>query len=414
MHGRARGRAPLWLMGFGNTVFGLVGGFLVLPLPQMLAAMGVPEVRIAAVSAACFSPGFWVFLLGPMLDLHFSRRWWTSVTAVVSGATLALAISLGQHLFAMEALLMLAYAAAVLSSNAFLGWMASIVPAEDEARLSAWTQVGSFAGGALMAWLAGEALRGLPLRVAAVALGVLVVLPTIVLPWCPLPEVEEVQAKQMARESFAQFFREVAAVLRRRDVLEVLGLFLLPVGSFALTNLLSGVGGEFRASDAFVSRMGGAVLALAGAVGCLLLPLFARRFRPLLVYLGLGAVGAVFTLCLLLLPRAPWVFAVAFLGENALQAMAFTAEVAIIFRVIGRDNPLAATQFSLLSSATVLPILYMGVLDGRAYGAHRLTGALVIDGGVGLLACGLATMALARRSRHRALVTADLAEVTKE
>ena len=56
-------RAPIWLMGLSNATFGLVGGFIVLPLPQLLAARGVPELRIAAISAACLSPGFWVFLV---------------------------------------------------------------------------------------------------------------------------------------------------------------------------------------------------------------------------------------------------------------------------------------------------------------------------------------------------------------
>lgn len=390
MSDRDRHLPPVWLMGFGNAVFGLMGGFLVLPLPQMLARLHVPAEQIGAVSAACFSPGFWMFLLGPVLDVRFSRRWYATVAAVVSGAGLAVAILCRGHLLAVETMLMLAYAAAVLSSNAYLGWMASIVPAADEARLSAWTQVGSYTGGALMAFLAGEILRGLPNSVAAAALGLLVMLPAAIFPFVPLPEVETEQARRLASESFQQFFAELRSTLARRDVLETLGLFLLPVGSFALTNLLSAVAGDFGASETFVSRMGGAVLALAGVAGCLVLPPLARRFRPLPLYLGIGTVGCLFTLTLLALPRAPWVFAVAFLGENVLQALAFTAEVAIIFRVIGRDNPLAATQFSVLSSATVLPILYMGLADGHAYAGHHLRGALLADGLAGLAACGVA------------------------
>jgi MFS transporter, PAT family, beta-lactamase induction signal transducer AmpG len=89
----------------------------------------------------------------------------------------------------------------------------------------------------------------------------------------------------------------------------------------------------------------------------------------------------------LLLPRRPATFAVAFLGENVVQALSFTAAVAICFQMIGRDNPLAATQFSLLTSATVLPIVYMGVVDGRTYTDHGLSGMYLIDGGLSLLAC---------------------------
>ena len=34
---RTRRRAPLWLMGLSNATYGLVGGFIVLPLPLIKA-----------------------------------------------------------------------------------------------------------------------------------------------------------------------------------------------------------------------------------------------------------------------------------------------------------------------------------------------------------------------------------------
>lgn len=117
------------------------------------------------------------------------------------------------------------------------------------------------------------------------------------------------------------------------------------------------------------------------------MPILARRLKALPLYLLIGTVGSLFTLALLLLPRNPATFAVAFLGENIVQALSFTAAVAICFATIGRGNPLAATQFSLLTSATVLPILYMGVLDGRTYGSHGLAGMYFVDGALSLAAC---------------------------
>jgi PAT family beta-lactamase induction signal transducer AmpG len=79
------------------------------------------------------------------------------------------------------------------------------------------------------------------------------------------------------------------------------------------------------------------------------------------------------------------------MAENVVQALSFTSAVAICLSTIGKDNPLAATQFSLLTSATVLPILYMGVLDGRAYsglaGVNGLNGMYLWDGCLSLAAC---------------------------
>jgi MFS transporter, PAT family, beta-lactamase induction signal transducer AmpG len=401
-------------MGLSNATIGLVGGFIVLPLPQMLAAQGVPEIKIAAVSAACLSPGFWVFLLGPMLDLRFTRRWYATVFATLAGLGLTVAVLLRGHLLALEAMVMMAYAASVLSSNALGGWLAGVVPvvAESEgdetnhegARLSAWTQVGLFLGNGLMAGLAAEGLRRLPLGAIAPLLGALVILPAAVFPWIPIPESNSPDSAKstlnLARDGFRQLFIELRALLKRREVLLTLLLFTAPTGSFALTNQLGGISQEFHASPAFVGRMGGVVLSLAGAAACLLLPLLARWIKSLPLYLLIGTVGSLFTLTLLLLPRTPVTFAVAFLGENVVQALSFTAAVAICFATIGRNNPLAATQFSLLTSATVIPILYMGVLDGRVYGGHGLARMYLMDGGLSLAACALMAVIMRRSARQ--------------
>jgi PAT family beta-lactamase induction signal transducer AmpG len=394
---RTRRRAPLWLMGLSNATYGLVGGFIVLPLPQLLAHEGVPEWKIAAVSAACLFPGFWVFLLGPLLDVRFSRRWYATAFAALAGVGLTAALLERGRLPVLEALLMMSYASGVLSSNALGGWLATIVRAEDEARLSAWTQVGTFVGNGTMVVLAGEMLRALPLGVAAPLLGAVVVVPVMVFPWMPADVGDRLSVR--VRERFGDLFRDVGRLLRRREVLLTLLLFVAPTGSFALTNLLGGEVREFHATDAFVSRMGGAVLSVAGAASCLLLPVLARWVRALPLYLLIGTAGSVFTLLLLLLPRSPSMFAVAFLGENMVQALSFTAAVAICFHTIGRENPLAATQFSLLTSATVLPIVYMGVLDGRVSALHGVSGMYAVDGALSLLACGVMALVMWREVR---------------
>ena len=395
--------APVWLMGLSNTTFGLVSGFIVLPLPQMLAAQGVPEAKIAAVSAACFLPGFWTFLLGPVLDIRFSRRWYATLFAVLAGVLLTVAVLCRGQLLWLEIALMLSYTAAVMASNALGGWLAGVIPdvagAEGDsqnhegAKLSAWTQVGTFLGNGMMAGLAGEALRKLPLGLAAVLLGALVVLPAAIFPFIPVRERLLIEATGSVLgqlgEGFRKLFRELGVLFKRQEVLLALALFLAPTGSFALSNQLGGVASDFHAPDAFVSRIGGMILTVAGGLSCLLLPVLARRVKALPLYLMIGVAGSVFTLLLLVLPRNEWTFALAFLGENSVQALSFTAAVAICFQTIGRNNPLAGTQFSLLTAATVLPITYMGVLDGRMYGAGGLARMYLVDGGLSLAACGL-------------------------
>ena len=116
--------------------------------------------------------------------------------------------------------------------------------------------------------------------------------------------------------------------------------------------------------------------------------------RPL--YLGIGIFGACFTLTLILLPHAPWAFAIAITGENLFQALAFSAANAINFEVIGPNNPLAATLFTLLISANTLPIVYMQYIDGRGYDRGGLTGSYLADACISIAVCALLAWLLVR------------------
>jgi PAT family beta-lactamase induction signal transducer AmpG len=74
-------------------------------------------------------------------------------------------------------------------------------------------------------------------------------------------------------------------------------------------------------------------------------------------------------------------------GENIFQALAYTGITAISFETIGRNNPLAATQYSLFNASSLIPIIYMQIIDGRAYTRHGVTGSFLADALIGVLAC---------------------------
>jgi len=377
--------APIWLMGMSNLSFGLYAGFVTLPLPQLLAAQHVPEARIAAITATVFSGGIGVFLLGPMLDVRFSRRFYATLFAALAGICLTVALINRTNLALLEALMLIGFASAQLCTNALGGWLATIVHHHDESKLSSWTWAASFGGNGLMAILAGELVRALPIQLAAILLGLIVFIPTAIFLVMPSPGPD----RRLARESFTKFSSEVFAVVRRRQVLIALALFVSPCASFALTNTLGSMGNDFHASARMVSVVGGAGLSLAGIFGSLMFVPFAKLLplRPL--YLAIGAAGAIFTTSLLLLHHTPSTFGIAMVGENIFQALAYTGITAISFETIGRNNPLAATQYSLFNAASLIPIIYMQVIDGHAYSWHGVTGSFLADALFGLLACAL-------------------------
>ena len=199
--------------------------------------------------------------------------------------------------------------------------------------------------------------------------------------------------------------------MRRREVLVVLFLFLSPCSSFALTNLLGGLGDDFHASAGAISLAGGLGTFIPGIVGCALFPIFARRLPLHFFYLTNGIIGSLFTLSLLELPHATGTFALAMFGEFLFQAVPFSVQIGIVFEAIGPDNPLAATTFSFLTAATNIPVAYMVVADGRAYAAHGIAGSFDLDASVCIAACLLAGSLLSKFDRRTNRASPQFPEV---
>ena len=65
---------PVWLMAMSSASFGLYNGFVGLTLPQALAAHHTAETTITTVTAIATTPGFFIFVISPVLDVRHSRR----------------------------------------------------------------------------------------------------------------------------------------------------------------------------------------------------------------------------------------------------------------------------------------------------------------------------------------------------
>jgi PAT family beta-lactamase induction signal transducer AmpG len=122
----------------------------------------------------------------------------------------------------------------------------------------------------------------------------------------------------------------------------------------------------------------------------------AQRLRLRSFYFANGIVGCLFTLSLVLLPHTTLTFALALFGEFLFQALSFAIQIGIVFDAIGGDNPLAATTFAFLTAATNIPMTYLTLIDGRAYATAGIRGMLFTDAAIGMLACTVAAMLLAK------------------
>jgi PAT family beta-lactamase induction signal transducer AmpG len=257
------------MMGMANALFGMYGGILVISVPQLLSARHVPESTIAAMTAVMISPGFWTFLVSPVLDVRFSRRWYSMVTAVVAALFLSMALLNLAHPALVEGLLVVGFFFANLYQSALGGWLSTITTAEEKLNLSVWVTIANISGGGAMAMITGELVQRLSPTLAALSLGAAVLLPTAVFPWMQAPGPD----RRLARESFRQFFGEVLSIVKRREVLIAIVLFIAPAATFSLVNILGGLGNDFDASTHFVGLVGGAGVLVGGIVGCSIFPL---------------------------------------------------------------------------------------------------------------------------------------------
>ena len=406
-----RRAVPLWLMGMTNAPFGMYGGILVISVPELLNARHVAEATISAMTAVTISPGMWSIVASPMLDVRFSRRWYSTVTAVLAAVLMSLGLFCLDNVLLAEILLVTGFFAANLYQSALGGWLSSIVAAEERNALSVWVTIANISGGGAMAVVAGEVMQRFSPVAAVVALGAVLLLPIAVFLWMPAPGPD----RRLASESYRQFLVEVIGVVRRPQVLLAIAMFVGPASSFALVNLLAGLGSDFRASAHFVGAVGGAGVLCAGIVGCLIFPLIDRLLPLRYLYLSIGGVGALFTLALLLLPRTPLAFAAALIGENVFQSLAITTAIAITFETIGHRNPLAATTFSVIVSVLNIPNTYMVVVDGWGYAWRGVDGSLLIDAGASLAMCGLLSLLLGYLSmRRRAAARVETASPAPE
>ena len=72
---------PDFVIGMGTLTFGFVVGFSMTAMPFLLSKAGVSVDQIAAVSATAMSPTFFSFLLTPIVDVGFTRRFYAFALA---------------------------------------------------------------------------------------------------------------------------------------------------------------------------------------------------------------------------------------------------------------------------------------------------------------------------------------------
>jgi PAT family beta-lactamase induction signal transducer AmpG len=381
-------------MGLAIAPLGFYFGFISTAMPILLSAKGVSVDEISKVSFIGFSPSFWAFLLCPILDVRFSKRAYALVFASIAAVCLGICTLLTGNVAVFTIVLTTGCAAAVMFGNAHGGWMPDVIRDKHYSQVGGTSNIANLGAAGAFAAVAVAVVRTVPSAIAAWLLAAMVFAPTIMLFFIPLPA----KPTRGVAEVFGNFFGDLYRVCKTRNCLLGLVCFLSPTACFALTNLFSSLGKDFRASEWWVTALNGPLVAVFCSVGCLVGIWICSRFPRRTVYVVAGFGGAAAALSMIWMPHTLVYFVIGVLGYNFFQGINYTAFTAFEYEIVGPGNPLAATQIALLTAASNAPISYMTRIDGHFYGRHGLIGMLAVDG-LSSIAVGTTLLLLFRRFR---------------
>jgi len=381
-----------WLFGvlaipWGISYSGLVG----LLVPYLLRKHGVSVDRIAEAVSVASLPLVCSFLVAPIVDLGLPRRIWVLLAAAVTALLAWAAIVLSSGSLPLLTLVLFICTVTNTLLNSANGGLMSGVPPEVRGRAGGLYQAGNLGAGALggggLIWLADRV--SLPWLAFFTAL--FIVGPALATLW-----IEEAPRPKLAiGAQFSALFHDVRDVMSSSRTWLGLAFFLSPAGAGAVSNLISSVGVDYRATGtqvAFVSGAGGGLLI---ALGALIGGWICDRADRRTAYAVFGILVALSAMWLWLGPATPFTFAVGYSAYALTIGLFNGAYVALILEVLGDRKRGASTGYAFFSSSGNVNNSYMTWLDGIGYrhaGARGLMATDAAFGGVG----GLILFAVAR------------------
>lgn len=373
---------PPWV--FGILYGGTFNGFVAVSLAQLLPERGVSLEREAEIAAVILTASYVSFLLTPVVDCGLPRRVWAMMLAGMAAVCLAVAVPLlrgagvngghGSGTVALMLVLFLGYLCNQMYTSAIGGMVPNLVAPARHGSASAWLNIAYLAwtgvGGELAVWEIGH----LPLRAAML----LVPLP-IVLGALPLLLLREERTLRPVALAMRQLFHDLLLTARQRGFLFALMVFVVPSATFALQNLFGDMIGDFHASGLPPYLSVGMMLTVGCIAGAAMGGPLSNRFDRRLLFVGSAMVAAAGALLMAFGPHTAAVFAAGMLFYNLMAGINYTAFSALVFQIVGRDNPLSATQYSVCTAAANLAIAGATFLDGKGSVHGGAAGSLTVD-----------------------------------
>ena len=374
--------------------WGLASGFMTVTLSYVLAQAGISVAVIAGLVALFLLPATWKMLVGPVIDVSLTPVRWCIIATAATIIVMGIFGATTPDSAAVPLLSALSLALGIttsLSGSATTATMAAISEDSQRGAIAGWLQVaqlgGAGLGGGAGLWLAQHA-GGL----SASTVMIIVLLALSLLPLLRVRLSVRVQGRSLGVQT-RELGRVLMTTLRTRRGALALLLNLLPAGLGASANLWSAIAGDWNASADLVALFGGALGGLASIPGCLLGGYLCDRLPRRSVYIGACLFSAAGLAVMALAPHTAGWFATMVLVNALLLGVAWAGVSAVVFETLTEVG--AATVFSLLASASNVPVVIMTVVVGAVRTRSGPTAMLLVEAGAGVLAM-LLFMGIAR------------------
>jgi hypothetical protein len=373
--------------------YGAFNGVVAVAIPYLLRRQGVSVERIAAIVALVQAPAIWYVLWAPVVDIKFRRRTWVVMLSLASAIAAATALSLTTKGLIRSATALFVVASALNQpvSSAVGGLVAAVMSPAQRGRAAGWSQAGVLGGGVLSAgvavWLADLASA----RTVGVVVGMLIALPSLV----AILVDEPIGDRSNRGAHIRRMVRELAVVVRRRDIWLGIAFFVSPACAGALMNVFAGIAVDYHSSPTVVVAvvvLGGVLTAGGALAGGFVLDRIDRwRAYPIAALLTSGVTAA-----MIFAPLRPATYIIGAAAYALVTGFGYAAFMALALDLVGSDMLAGGTLFTLLTAALNIPVVYMLRLDGLGYGRFGIRGMLGADALGNVLAAIVLVMLLAR------------------
>lgn len=385
----------IWLILY--IPFGALGGFVSVALTFLATQNGLSITEGSLIIGSQLLISWLKWLWAPMVDITFSPKKWYVFSTVMSGlGVIAMAsVTLGKDTLG---LLLIIIAAANLVNSivgmAVEAMIASITPADQVGRVSAWFQAGNLGGAGLGGALGLLLIQKLPSPwMAGAVMGLLFV--SCCLALIPLPHITaHVNNKRPvdAVKTVAIGFWEM--IKARVGVLTAL-MCILPIATGAASGVLtqSVVAGYWGAGAEQVGLVQGLLSGIITAIGCFLGGWVCNRMNPHKAYGIFGITLAAIAAAMAFSPATVTMYIVWNMIYALGVGLSYAAFTAMALVAIGKGA--AATGYNVFASLSNFPIWWLGLLLGWVADHNGPRAMLITEAILGAL--GVTVFALVDR-----------------